>query len=97
MHASNGKSVFYTEITSEIPCQPIRDDLEFYLAWTTSTFPIDTESDVDNRSYRAFLDGTKPSITKPCITNKGGSVLRDCNFAPGPSVWTFVDRSGRRD
>lgn len=76
-HTSDGKSVFYTEIPSEIPCQPIRDDLEFYLAWTTSTFPVDIENDADIRRYRAFLDGTKPGIT-----NKGGSVLRVCNFAP---------------
>ena len=80
-HTVDGKSVFYTDIPSEIPCQPIRRDLEFYLAWTTCTFPVDISKDTDIQRYRAFLDGTKPGLT-----NKGGVVLRVCNFAPGSEL-----------
>jgi quercetin dioxygenase-like cupin family protein len=76
-HISDGSSIFYTDTSSELPCQPIRDDVDFYLAYTTSNFPVEMGADDDILQYRAFLEGEKPGLT-----NKGGSVLRICNFAP---------------
>lgn len=77
-HTADGCSVFHTELPPELPHQVIREDLEFYLAYTTSTFPIDVENDVDIKRYRAFLEGEKPGLI-----NKGGSVLRVTDFGPG--------------
>ena len=77
-HTAEGRSVFHTELASEIPNQVIREDLEFYLAYTTSTFPVDIENDIDIDRYRAFLEGEKPGLI-----NKGGSVLRVTDFGPG--------------
>ena len=76
-HTEDGSSVFYTDLPPELPHQVIREDLEFYLAWTTSTFPIDITNEGDIDRYRQFLEGDKPGLT-----NKGGSVLRVTDFGP---------------
>lgn len=76
-HDAHGKSVFYTGIPSEGQRQPIRDDVDFFLQYTTSTFPVQLNNDDDIRNYQKFLDGEKPGLIV-----KGGSVLRICSFGP---------------
>ena len=77
-HKDDGSSVFSTAIPSDLEIQPISPDLEFSLPYTTSTAPVDMGGDADIDAYRSHLEGTKPGIV-----NKGGSILRCCNFAPG--------------
>ena len=76
-HTPDGKSHFYTDIPTEVPHQPISDIVDFYLMYTTSSFPAQLGNDDDIAKYRTFLHGTKPGLI-----NKGGSVLRICDFAP---------------
>ncbi len=45
--------------------------------YTTSVFPTELGNDDDIAKYRAFHEGPKPGLI-----NKGGSVLRICDFAP---------------
>jgi quercetin dioxygenase-like cupin family protein len=76
-HTTGGKSIFYTGIPPEVPCQPIQHDVDFYLTYTTSEFPTELGAENDIAKYRAFLQGSKPGLV-----NKGGSVVRICDFAP---------------
>lgn len=77
-HRPDGKSIFSTDIPTAVPAQPIRPDVNFNLAYTTSEFPVllDAESDIEN--YRTHLEETKPGLII-----KGGTILRICDFAPG--------------
>lgn len=80
-HNSDGKSVFYTEIPSEVPCQRIREEVDYFLPYTTSNFPVEMSGDDDISKYRSFLEGEKPGLV-----NKGGSIMRICTFKPGVAV-----------
>ncbi|KEF62410.1 uncharacterized protein A1O9_00382 [Exophiala aquamarina CBS 119918] len=76
-HTNDGKSCFYTETSPEVLRQPITDVVDFYLMYTTSNFPAELDNEDDIAKYRTFLEGPKPGLI-----NKGGSVLRICDFAP---------------
>ncbi|KAI1617010.1 cupin domain-containing protein [Exophiala viscosa] len=76
-HTSNGASVFLDSIPADVPTQPIREDVNFQLMYTTSEFPTDMNGDADVKRYQQFLQGEKPGLTI-----KRGSVLRVVNFAP---------------
>lgn len=77
-HSPEGKSVFYKDVDTKGQRQPIRDDLDFYLQYSTSTFPVDLNGESDVAQYRQLLEGEKPGLI-----NKGGTILRICSFAPG--------------
>jgi hypothetical protein len=76
-HTPDGKSHFYTDLSPEVSRQPITNEVDFYLMYTTSEFPTELNHDADIDRYRAFLEGPKPGLV-----NKGGSVVRICDFKP---------------
>ena len=76
-HTSDGKSVWYTGIPEEVPHQPITNEVDFYLMYTTANFPAELGNEKDLTKYRNFLEGTKPGLS-----TKGGSVVRVCDFKP---------------
>lgn len=80
-HNKDGTSVFSTAISSVLEVQKISPTLEFYLPYVTSTFPVDMAADADIDTYRSFLEGAKPGLV-----NKGGSILRVTDFAPGSTT-----------
>ena len=77
-HRPNGKSIFHTDMPTIVPAQPIRLDMDFYLAYTSSSFPANLNEEGDIENYRLFLEDTKTGLTV-----KGGTVLRICDFASG--------------
>ncbi|OQV00736.1 Cupin domain-containing protein [Cladophialophora immunda] len=77
-HRPDGKSVFSNEIPAAMPAQPIRPDVDFFLAYTSSNFPVQLGAEGDIQNYRTFLEGAKPGLII-----KGGTVLRICDYAPG--------------
>jgi quercetin dioxygenase-like cupin family protein len=76
-HSADGKSIFLEDIPAQGQRQTIRDDLDFYLQYSTSTFPVDLTDEGDIAKYKEHLNGEKPGLV-----NKGGTVLRVCSFAP---------------
>ena len=80
-HDKDGTSVFSTAIPSVLEFQKISPTLKFYLPYITSTFPVDMGDDADMKTYRSCLEGAKPGLV-----NKGGSILRVADFAPGSTT-----------
>jgi hypothetical protein len=76
-HTKDGRSAFYDDISEAVTRQPITEEMDFYLMYTTSNFPVELGNDDDIDKYRAFLDGSKPGLI-----NHGGSVVRICDFKP---------------
>ncbi|MCJ1472609.1 hypothetical protein MMC13_001258 [Lambiella insularis] len=77
-HKEDGTSVFMTAVPEKLDVQPVSPTVQFYLPYVTSTFPIDMGGDADIAAYRPFIQGASTGLV-----NKGGSVFRVCNFAPG--------------
>ncbi|KAK5050467.1 hypothetical protein LTR84_003748 [Exophiala bonariae] len=77
-HRPDGKSIFYKGLDATLPAQTIRPDVDFRLVYTSSTFPVKLDDEEDIRTYRSFLEGTKPGLII-----KGGTVVRICDYAPG--------------
>ena len=76
-HRADGKSIFSTTIPPTIPAQKIRPEVDFFLAYTSSDFPVSLNNEVDIDNYGAFLE------EKPGLIIKGGTVMRICDYAPG--------------
>ncbi len=53
--------------------------MDFFLRYITSDFPVRLASDADMTEYLGYVKGSRQAG----LINKGGSVLRVCNFAPG--------------
>jgi quercetin dioxygenase-like cupin family protein len=77
-HDLDGKSIFFKGLETKGQREAIRDDLDFYLQYSTSTFPVNLSDETDITQYQKLLQGEKPGLT-----NKGGTILRICSFAPG--------------
>lgn len=80
-HNEDGFSVFSSAFPATTSYTSITPDLDVFLGYITSTFPVRMASDIDLADYHHFFeDNTGP------IANRGGTVLRSCNFAPGTTT-----------
>ncbi|KAL1305024.1 hypothetical protein AAFC00_003924 [Neodothiora populina] len=76
-HSKDGKSILVADEQA-----PWDDNVEggnaaFSLAYTTSSTPVDMNADNDLSKYRDYL------VKPPGLVEKGGSVLRFVDMAPG--------------
>lgn len=76
-HDARGHSVFTDSIRPTAEFERINPDLEFFLAYATTTFPVEMDKECDVAGYERLLAGPQPPISIPA-----GTVLRVCNLAP---------------
>lgn len=76
-HDAEGHSIFTDTVHPTAEYKRISPDLEFFLAYANTTFPVEMDRDCDVAGYERLLAGPQPPIS---IT--GGTVLRACNLAP---------------
>ena len=82
-HNEDGLAVFSSAFPATASYTSITSDLDVFLGYVTSKFPVRMASDVDLVGYHPFFeDNTGP------IAIRGGTVLRSCNFAPGTTTAT---------
>ena len=77
-HDEAGQAVFSSALPIAATYKPITVNLDGFLGYVTSSFPVRMTSDIDILDYHHFLEETTPAIA-----NKGGTLVRACNFAPG--------------
>ncbi|KAJ2907052.1 hypothetical protein MKZ38_008620 [Zalerion maritima] len=76
-HDADGKAIFSSELSEELPSKVIGAGDKFYLGYTSSKFPVNLSGDQDIKEYGAYLKDL-PGITIP-----GGTVLRFVDIVPG--------------
>lgn len=75
-HDEQGRSVFST-LPSVAVYEDISPDMDFFLPYASSSFPVQMRQDADLANYEKIYAGPHPPLVIP-----GGTVLRVCNFAP---------------
>lgn len=76
-HNADGLAIFNTTIPEPLPAKTLDLGDKFYLAYTTSSYPVSLTDNQDIASYAAHLRDP-PGIVVP-----GGSVLRMVDIRPG--------------
>ncbi|KAI9667673.1 MAG: hypothetical protein M1821_000490 [Bathelium mastoideum] len=75
-HDSSGLATFDTQVAAEAKwTQPVKG-ADFFLGYTTTTFPVKVNNDADINAYKPYLE------KNPGLVVHGGSVCRFVDFEP---------------